>query len=148
MTPREAGDAVAAVQKKAPALTTFGIGIPDDPLKIQAQLEADMRDASADMMRDFCLRQFIRACAYLETRVKSEKMNTSMDSSSIKYHAQAFNTKLGRELVEHYISNGMLIAAAIHMGFTCRIAPANINVYMNIDEPSVKQNKGETLYDV
>jgi hypothetical protein len=73
----------------------------------------------------------MRACAYLAQVERRKTVNRSCTSYSWKHVAERFHRGQGTE--NPYVSNGMFLAAAIHMGFIVKSDRANSpNAYLNI----------------
>jgi len=124
---------IERVMSSCPALTTFGFGTfehqgaPGDTRDFMAQRKEMLSEQS-------CL-QFCIAGAWLNQCGRIVDVNRSASSYALKHEAERW---AGR-----YVSNGMLIAAAVHLGYSVRqCRPGSPNVYLNISawRPQCPQN--------
>jgi hypothetical protein len=120
--------AIQRVMDRDPDLATGGYGLPGDRSQPRAQREAEFRQDREEMLTPERIGQFIRARAYLEPFGKRQSLNTKVSSYGLKHRAENFHRERGVNY--SYVSNGMLIAAALDLGF--RVKPTNINAFLNI----------------
>lgn len=111
-------DAIEAVRAAHPALGIFGFRY----LTCET-LETER----ADMLTDDAVEQFQAACDFIATAgtTKTWRARMGMNSYALKHRAERW---AGR-----YIANGMLIAAAVHMGVPWSRCPdASPNAYLGL----------------
>lgn len=78
----------------------------------------------ADFLKRDAAEEFVRAAEWLAAEVARGTLGRSKGSYSLKHDAE--------EATGGYISNGMLIAAAIHMGLKVRRIPDTPNAEISI----------------
>lgn len=120
--------AIQRVMDCAPELATGGYGLPGERTQLRQQREAAFRQDREEMLSPERIGQFIRARAYLEPFGKRQSFNTKISSYGLKHRAENFHRDRGMNY--SYVSNGMLIAAALDLGF--RVKPTGINALLNI----------------
>lgn len=86
------------------------------------------------MLHDESVGEFIRAIAFLNGKPKRKTINKSCSSYSLKHKAEmSFGDFKGGS----YVSNGMFIAAALHLGFShVRSRGDGQNAHFNIGRVS------------
>lgn len=120
--------AIAAAMAEAPDLTAFGFGIFEDRKKSAAEKEAEFDANRAEMLTAFSIEQFNRAVAFLKTRSKRETICRKQSSYGLKHEVERYFDSRGQS--NKYVSNGMFIAAAVHLGF--KFERSGPNAYFNI----------------
>jgi len=104
-------DAVKAVMDREPLLTVFGFGPVRDPA-----LDSNSREFEENrkaMLGEDALKQFALCCEWLGHATRTKSVNPRFGTSyGIKHRVE--------QAAGEYITNGMLICAAIHMGFKVR----------------------------
>ena len=136
--------AILSVQREHPLLTIYGIG-KREPFH-RGDQEENFRRKREGMTNPHEVGQFIRAVQYLATRNNRETLYTGCSSYIWKHRAESWHRKRLRLTVhqqsEGYISNGMLICAALAMGFGMEPAkPWSINVLFTIGAPLVREKR-------
>jgi hypothetical protein len=122
MTTLEAVRAIRHVLKNEPNLTKAGF--KDD---LSSELFIKERKS---MLDEESVDEFLRAVSFLACVNKTKAIGKRQNSYSLKHEAEKNRS---REFGNPYVSNGMMIAAAIHLGFEyCRVPYAPINAYFNI----------------
>jgi hypothetical protein len=130
-------NAIKTVMVKEPNLTHFGFEIGSDPQRPRSAEEHEerFRQNREAMLSPQAIGEFMRSIEFLSLAEKRPRINKTSSSYGLKHQAE----RLHRDRAIEYISNGMLIAAAIHLGFdTRRDGP---NAYFNIIFPEQKRRK-------
>lgn len=123
--------AIEAVMTKQPTLAHSGLGISQDYMKTLDQRDAEFVDGRRSMLSPEAVAEFMRAVEFLAQWDKRGTINRSWSYSSSVLRRQAENfheRKYGSG--DNNVANGMLIAAAIHLGF--KIQPVGASAFMNI----------------
>lgn len=120
--------AIAAAMAEVPDLTAFGFGIFEDRTKSAAEKQAEFEKKRADMLSAFSIEQFKRAVAFLKTRSKRATISRKQSSYGLKHEVERYFAGQGES--DKYVSNGMFIAAAVHLGF--KFERSGPNAYFNI----------------
>lgn len=113
---------IEAVMAQAPQLTHFGFGVFDAHERTPEQRKAELAKGRQEMLTAGAVYEFTLAREFLARRGKRATINNSSSSYGLKHQAE--------HTCGEYISNGMLIAAAIHLGF--KIKRDGPNAYLNI----------------
>ena len=121
--------AIEAVMVKEPNLTHFGFGVFDDHKKTLEQRAVEFANGRQSMLGSHAVDEFMRACEYLAQREKRASISKSSSSYGLKHEAEQFHVRKNGS-GDNYVANGMLIAAAVHLGF--KIQQAGPNAYLNI----------------
>lgn len=111
-----------------PKLATGGYGLPGNRSQPRTEREAEFRRDREDMLTPEGIGQFARTRTYLEPFGKRQTLNPKVSSYGLKHRAESFHRDRGVEY--SYVSNGMLIAAALDLGF--KVKPEGINAFLNI----------------
>lgn len=119
--------ALRAAMDFEPTLTRYGLGVFEAARKTRQQREHDLQQGRAQLLTPDALEEFIRAVEFMSYFPKRQGLNTKATSYGLKHQAEAFH--LSRD-AESYVSNGALIAAAIHLGFN--IGQSGPNAYFNL----------------
>jgi hypothetical protein len=119
---------IKAVMDKQPTLARWGFGIARDRTKSREQCEAEFQEARADMLKPHTVGEFIRAREFLSQHRKRASINRKLSSYGLKHRAEGFHRDL--RAPDPYVSNGLFIAAAFHLGFL--VKPYGMNAYLNI----------------
>jgi len=130
--------ALRAVLEKVPKLTEFGIGIGSPRFNLDFSKE---REA---LLGDDATEQFLQCVAFFSKLEKTKSIFRGMNSYGLKHAAERFACTYpeGAVLGPRYVSNGVLIAAAVHAGFDLKISKDNLgqdepNAYFNISKRSI-----------
>ncbi len=119
--------AIRAVMAREANLTYFGFGVYDR-MQSPEQREVQFRENSERMLSACAIQEFMRACEFLSQFEMRETINDALSSYGLKHRAERFHRERHGESC--YVSNGMLIAAAVHLGF--KIQSTGPNAYLNI----------------
>lgn len=123
--------AIEAVMATQPTLARSGLGISEDYMKTLDQCEAEFAEGRRSMLSPEAVAEFMRAVEFLAQREKRGTINRSWrySSSVLRREAENFHErKYGSG--NNDVANGILIAAAIHLGF--KIQPVGGSAFMNI----------------
>lgn len=126
-------DAIATVMEQQPTLTRFGLELPDSPKKMtREERAAALKNRREDMLRPWAVDEFMKACHFLSQFGQRLTINTRSSSYGLKHEAERFHSELAGPVYSYdpYVSNGMLIAAAVHLGF--KLKQVGPNAYFNI----------------
>ena len=108
-----------------PSLTHFGYGVYRDRKQTPEERRAKFAENRANMLDDYAADEFVRAVTYLSRFGRRKTINTKSGSYGLKHGAEKF--------ARGYVANGMLIAAALALGFSAR--PTDLdspNAFFNI----------------
>lgn len=128
---------VEAILAQHPDLTMKGVGGFCDEGETPEQ-------SRAKMLTDEALAQFERACGWLAKVEKSPSVNKDAGTSyGLKHAAERYWRKQYRadpatKENDAYISEGMFICAALHLGFSTRREENTASVCVNIAKRSLK----------
>jgi hypothetical protein len=93
-------------------LTHFGYGVFHDRKQTPEERRAKFAENRAGMLDDYAAAEFVRAVAYLSRFGRRKTINTKSGSYGLKHGAEKF--------AGGYVANGMLIAAALALGFSAK----------------------------
>ena len=130
---------VLAVQDQ---LTRAGFGICRANQLSVAEWRSKFARERASMLDDEAVLEFGRACSYLALLTTTKAPNRSHSSYGIKHAAERHHRPQvsGDRTVNVYVSNGMLLAAAFHLGLrVSRIAWDSQNAYLNISSRAFRE---------
>jgi hypothetical protein len=123
--------AIRAVMDKMPELGRGGFFVHDR----RETPEANRRkhdDSRASMLSDDAIGEFERAVEFLEARGQRATLNRQVTSYSWKHSAEKFHRAAGAD--NDYVANGMMIAAAVHLGFKVVRDDYGPNAFLNVAE--------------
>jgi len=124
---------IQRTMKQIPILTDFGLGLPHG-----TELSCMTRKMKEEKRRLLNSEErFESACAWLQGVEKTDDTNRRYDSYSLKH--------LVERRIGGHLSNGVLIAAAIHCGFSIKQARLYPNVLFNMSEDSILEKHQESL---
>jgi hypothetical protein len=131
---------IRAVMEANPELTPRGFGVCEEG---RIGLEERLRRIEAgreEMLGDAAAEEFERACEYLAALEMTEKPNRRLNTYDLKHGAERFHRRRGNEgrWDREYVSNGMLIAAACHLGFTVHRPRGSWLAKLNVSSASVE----------
>lgn len=136
----DARAAIAAVMAGEPALCANGMRSYDRRQTPQENAKA-FKDWREEMLGSHCVAQFVRAIEFLQTVEKSKTVTRDRTSYGYKHSAEHFHKEMHPD-DDPYVSNGMFIAAAVHLGFTIkRDADNSPNVLVNIAKPKAARQR-------
>ncbi len=141
--------AMRTVLEQVPKLTASGIGAghrnrnPDGTLETWSEYHARFLKWHAELTHDFAIEEFLRALAFVQ-RVQAVKTIRNCNSYGLKHMAENYICTYpeGAPLGPHYVSNGALIAAAVHAGFRYKtyvddFGYVSLNVSFNMSKRSL-----------
>jgi hypothetical protein len=115
-----------------PDLSRFGYRVPRDRGETVEDAEARFVASRAEMLDEHAVGEFIRASSFLSEFRPRKSMNRTRSSYGLKHDAE--------RLAGDYVANGMMIAAALAMGFSAaRTHSGSPNAHFNI---GVKETSG------
>lgn len=122
--------AINAVLEATPLLTTHGYGIYQSRRErlTPEDREEKFQEGRRDLLGSRSIDGFLRATAFLARFSKRRTINRRFSSYGLKHHAEQFHSEQGHP--DPYVSNGVFIAAAIHLGFTAK--PDGLVAFFNI----------------
>jgi len=108
-----------------PTLSRFGFGMPWEPKRSVEERRATFRENRTAMLGMSSVDEFVRAAEFLSRFGRRRTINTKQGSYGLKHDAEKFTGD--------YVANGMLIAAALALGFTAKPTDAGSpNAFFNI----------------
>ncbi len=114
-----------------PSLTHFGYGVYRDRKQTPEERRAKFAENRAKMLETFAADEFARAVAFLSQFGRCKTFNLKSSSYGLKHGAEGF--------AGGYVANGMLIAAALALGFSARPTHADSpNAFFNISSKLLK----------
>lgn len=119
--------------KNQPLLTYQGFGLPYGTKTYGRGKK--MKEEKSRLLNS--QERFEVACTWLQGIKKTESINTRHSSYFLK-HITERRSGIG------HISNGVLIAAAIHCGFTFKVSNG-VNAMFNMDQDSIQKKYEESL---
>jgi hypothetical protein len=123
-------DAIKLVLSQQTTLTRYGLGIFEPWRKTREQRKAELIEGREAMLLPYHMGEFIRARDFLSQFTQRATINTKISSYGLKDQAEAFYRE--RNAYNSYISNGLFIAAAIHLGFKIKQVGDSPNLYFNL----------------
>jgi len=124
---------IQRAMKTEPLLTDFGLGLPYGTKHHGRKKK--LKEEKTRLLNN--QERFEVACTWLQGIEKTESINTRHSSYFLK-HITERRSGIG------HISNGVLIAAAIHCGFTFKISNG-VNALFNMDQDSIQAKYEESL---
>jgi len=121
-------EAVQRVMEHEPILTQSGFGVHRDPKMTLQEHRNELAARRAALLAPRGIDEFVRAREYLLPVSHRHTINPKAFSYGLKHRAEHHHRDQGR--LDNYVSNGALIAAAIHLGFQYRIDGPN--AYFNM----------------
>ena len=140
--------ALRAVLEKVPKLTAYGIGVGDPKRKSDGKWEsAHDRQVRFVAAREELLNKvepFLLSLAFVSKVQPTKTIREGIGSYSLKHIAEKYACTYpeGDVLGPRYVANGVLIAAAVHVGFNIKTYVGNLghdslNVSFNMSNSSV-----------
>ena len=128
-----------------PRLTRFGIGIGDWKRNADGSWETFQQhrerfvQCRQELRGKNATEEFLRALAFIQRVKPITRINSSSGSYKLKHIAEDYRSQYpnGEKLGPYYVSNGALIAAAFHAGFTVREYPGDLNTCFNMSKRSI-----------
>lgn len=126
---------IQAVMAQYSDLSAFGFGVFQGT-KSLAERKAEFDRDRVAMLSGASVEQFLRAVEYLAKQPRRKTINRKRTSYGLKHDLERYSSDMG--LNNTYVTNGMFIAAAIHLGFMVeRDGP---NAMFNIAEIEARRN--------
>jgi hypothetical protein len=137
--------AVRQVIENNPTLTRNGIGIGPRQHKSDGQREtpseyhARFVEWRNELQLDIVMEEFLRSLAFLAQIEPTKTVRPDTSSYRLKHIAEKYkcNYPEGHQLGPSYVSNGALIAAAIHSGFNIKTYADSPNVNFNMSKKAL-----------
>ncbi len=140
---------IEAIAAAHPGLCWTGFGPDPHVVKREGNPKAVFAKARADMVNPWQVGQFVRAAQFLDQAPRRQAVNTSRTSYGWKHVAERWHrhriaTTEGIPLrlvgiwADVYVSNGMLIAAALALDFKVQKVSGCINAYLNLSEHAAR----------
>lgn len=142
--------AIGAVMQREPSLTSWGyrIGRPqrgdDGRYETDAQRQTRFEAARNEMLTDGCVEEFLRALVLVQLLAPIKSINRHAGSYGLKHRAEKLPSFYpdGSRLGPNYVSNGMLMAAALHAGYRYKtyvddLGYTSINVAFNMSQTAI-----------
>jgi hypothetical protein len=120
--------AVQAVMDREANLSRNGFGFIHEPPKSFGEQRREFEEYRAQLIVPEGIYEFLLAREYLSYFPRRRTINEKAFSYSLKHGAERFHRQRGND--DNYVSNGALIAAAIHLGFNLR--QNGLNAYFNM----------------
>jgi hypothetical protein len=120
--------AVQRVMTHEPRLARWGFGMGRDARQTREERQSEFEQNRAELYRARGIAEFLRAREYLSYASHRRTINDRVSSYGLKHAAEHYFRDCG--LNDNYVSNGALIAAAIHLGFNYRAD--GLNAYFNM----------------
>jgi hypothetical protein len=133
--------AIEAVMAREPGICANGYRT-HDPRRSPQDNVAAFNASRHDLLRSAFVKQFVRAIEYLHTQEKSNTVSRKRTSYGYKHAAEDFH-RAAASHADPYVANGVLIAAAIHLGFTVKRDGASPNAFINIAAPKVPRRRSD-----
>ena len=124
-------NAIEAVRAAYPSLGWHGFGLKNIPAATPKERAATFHVFRREMTELGQMEEFRRACDFLATVRRSKNINRDLDSYGWKNVAERWCAKR-HPGDDSYISNGMLIAAALALGFQVIPIDGGPNGWINI----------------
>lgn len=137
--------AIRSVLERVPRLTSHGIGLtqytrnPDGSRETPYQHFERAQDSRKEFLNDYHVEEFLLSLAFVLRVKRIKTINPYSNSYWLKHIAENYACTYpdGRTLGRGYVSNGVLIAAAVHAGFNIRDRYGSVNVTFNMSKPSL-----------
>jgi hypothetical protein len=142
--------AIREVLSTIPRLHVFGIGIgrpqrtPEGSWSTPQQRYAEFLERRQECLSQLGTKAFLRSLAFLALIQKTKTVRSGTGSYRLKHIAENYKCTYpeGAKLGPDYVPNGMLIAAAIHMGFKYKthvddLGYESLNASFNMSKPTI-----------
>ena len=134
---------IESILEANPRLTTHGFGVPDSYGWSGPKYINEVKRSRDEFYNDWQCDQFELALLLLQHCDKRKSLNRNVSSYGLKHTAERISRehKIRTDL-GNYVSNGVLIAAAISESFDVRpIDWRSLNAYLNISSKSLNHFK-------
>ncbi len=128
------------------SLTPHGFGIYRGDRLSVVEWHQRYAEARSKMLSPECIEQFERAIEYLSCLDTTKGLNRKVTSYNLKHSAERWHDGRGIEgrWDREYVSNGMLIAAAHHLGLQVkRVSPGSFTANLNVSSRSIQALEDE-----
>lgn len=142
--------AIRDVMNREPFLTSWGYRIGRPQRKYggryenDAERQARFQEMRNEMLSDGCADEFLRALVLVQLLKPIKSINPRAGSYGLKHRAENLASFCpdGSALGPHYVSNGVLMAAAVHAGYRYKtyadeLGYTSINVAFNMSQMSI-----------
>ncbi len=142
--------AIQDVMQRELALTAWGyrVGRPqrkdDGRYESESERQARFETARNEMLTDGCADEFLRALVLVQLLTPIKSINPHAGSYGLKHRAEKLPSSCpdGSTLGPHYVSNGILMAAAVYAGYRYKtyaddLGYTSINVAFNMSQTSI-----------
>lgn len=143
--------ALRDISERTPKLTMWGIGVGRPRQKEDGRWEdfrdmnAKFRNDRAELVSDGAVKPFLASLAFLERVTSTKTIRKGTGSYGLKHIAEKYACTYpeGEKLGPIYVSNGVLIAAALHAGFKMKtyvdeLGYDDLNVSFNMSKPCLE----------
>ena len=144
--------ALQNISERTPKLTMWGIGVGRPRRKDDGRWE-DFRDMNAkfqkdraELVSDGAVAPFLTSLAFLKRVASTKTIRKGTGSYWLKHIAENYACTYpeGEKLGPTYVSNGVLIAAALHAGFKMKtyvdeLGYDDLNVSFNMSKPCLEE---------
>jgi len=129
-------DQISAVVRRRPEITAFGLGVFDQERKPRSQVTREIQEGQEEMFEPEKLMNFLMCCEWIDQLERTKRPTDRHDSYGHKHRVERWQGAF--RAVESHVSNGMMIAAAIHKGLEVRPThPGSPNCHMNLSARSI-----------
>jgi hypothetical protein len=134
---------IRTVMEQHPGLTHFGFGVYNERRLSVDDWCTRMAESREEMLGEHAVYEFQRACQYLACLDRIKTLNRQCTSYNLKHAAERFHDRKQETTGKNdrtYVSNGMLITAAYHLGFSvASVVHRSANAFLNISNRSFKE---------
>lgn len=137
---------VRAVMASNGRLTHHGFGVYEEGRISVAEWRTRFAEGRAEMLESPALAEFERACEFLSRLSRTRAPTRVLTTYNLKHSAERWHRHRGIEgrWDREYVSNGMLLAAAYHLGFQVkRASPTAFSGHLNVSTASVRALEDE-----
>jgi hypothetical protein len=133
---------IGVVMIAYPQLTHFGFGVYGERCLSVEAWQAEVAKNRESMFSEGAICEFELACEYLLQLDTIKTPNRKHSSYGLKHEAERYHRRrrFAERKGEAYVSNGMLLTAAYHLGMkVVRVAWDSPNAFLNISSRSVSE---------
>ena len=130
-----------AVREANPELSRYGFGVYEENRISVMEWRKRKAESRAEMLGAQAIAEFERACEFLLQLQKTQAPTRVLTSYKLKHSAERWHRHRGIEgrWDRDYVSNGMLLTAAYHLGFQVRrTSRTSFSGYLNVSTASVR----------
>lgn len=133
---------IRAVMDAHKELTHHGFGVHEGDRISVAEQQKRYDESRAEMLEPLPVAEFERACEFLARLETTRAPTTVFTSYNLKHSAERWHRHRGAD--RDYVSNGMLLAAAYHLGLQVRRASRTaFTGYLNVSTASVRAQEDQ-----